>query len=526
MASTFHGIETSKRSLNTQTAALNTTGHNIANANTAGYTRQVVKMQASEPMEAIGMNRSVVRGQLGTGVQFNAIERVRQSFLDNQYRNENTSLGAWSIRYDTLDKLETIMNEPSDTGIRKVLDNFWNAWSDLSQDPQDVTNRKIVKETTLALTDAMNQVDKQLNALSSDLTSNIALKTTEVNSLLQTIADLNGNITKLEGLGDNPNDLYDQRDYAVDQLSKLANVTVTQLDTGYQITVAGQIAVTGTQVTAPTADTLKAAYDGGTLTGGEIYGMFMSRDKYVVDYKAQMNQLANTLANGNIEITLPAGTVLPEGTVLNTGPDGAPVTYSNANGNRTLTADLKVTVAGINGLHQLGYTLSGTTPQKGGLFFTSTDGGPITAGNITLNPDIQSDPNKIASSLRVNDTGTTDEAVVVGNNGLALAMANLKSVPFDFGTSMSKPTTTDDFFSAIVGQLGVQTEEADRQAKNGQLLTDQVDLNRQSVSGVSLDEEMTNLIKFQHAYSAASRFMTTFDQLLDKLINSTGRVGL
>lgn len=526
MTSTFHSIETAKRSLNTQTAALNTAGHNIANVNTEGYSRQVVKMQASLPMEAYGFLRSTAAGQMGTGVDFTSIERVRQSFLDDQYRNESSNSGSWDVRFDTLQKLESIVNEPSDTGIRKVLDNFWNAWSDLSQDPENITNRKIVKETTQALTDALNQVSTQLDALTTDLTSNISLKTTEINSLLQTVADLNNNITKLEGLGDNPNDLRDQRDLAIDKLSKLANVQVTQLSDGYQVTLSGQLVVTGDQVTAVTADGLKAAYDGGTLTGGEVYGMFMSRDKYVTDYKNQMNQLANTLANGDIEITLPAGTVLPEGTVLNTGANGTPVTYSNANNNRTITADTKVTVKGINGLLQLGYTVSGATPGKGLALFTSKDSGAITAGNITLNPLIAADPNKISTSMRVTGVGTTNEKVVIGNNDMALIMAGLKTAKFDFGSALSAPGTMDDYFSSIVGQLGVQTQEAERQAKNAEQLTEQVELNRASVSGVSLDEEMTDLIKFQHAYSAASRFMTTFDELLNKLINGTGRVGL
>lgn len=126
--------------------------------------------------------------------------------------------------------------------------------------------------------------------------------------------------------------------------------------------------------------------------------------------------------------------------------------------------------------------------------------------------------------MRTTGTGTS-ESVVLGNNSLALALAGLKDAKFDFGSALSKPTTVDDFFGAIVGQLGVQTQEANRQAQNAQLLTEQVDLNRQSVSGVSLDEEMSNLIKFQHAYSAAARFMTAYDELLNKLINSTGVVG-
>ena len=139
MASTFHSIETAKRSLITQTAALNTTGHNVANANTPGYSRQVVNMTAADPIDAVAFYRTTAPGQLGTGVEFNSIMRVRESFLDGQFRNENTSLGGWTIRNSTLEKLETIMNEPSDTGIRTVLNNFWNLWSDLSQDPQDVT---------------------------------------------------------------------------------------------------------------------------------------------------------------------------------------------------------------------------------------------------------------------------------------------------------------------------------------------------------------------------------------------------
>lgn len=124
--------------------------------------------------------------------------------------------------------------------------------------------------------------------------------------------------------------------------------------------------------------------------------------------------------------------------------------------------------------------------------------------------------------MRTTGTGA-NESVVLGNNSLALILSQLKDAKFDFGGS--RPTTSDDYFGAIVGQLGVQKQESERQAQNAQLLTEQVDLNRQSVSGVSLDEEMSNLIKFQHAYSASARFMTTYDELLNKLINSTGVVG-
>ncbi|WP_438348844.1 flagellar hook-associated protein FlgK [Paenibacillus sp. FA6] len=518
MTSTFHSIETAKRSLFTQTAALSTTGHNIANANTPGYSRQVVRMTESIPMAPFAFLRSTSPGQLGTGSEFVSIERIRESFLDDQFRKESSSQGAWDVRFSTLGKLEATLNEPSDSGLAKVINNFWDAWSDFSQDPQDITNRKIVKETTLALTDAINQMSRQMNDLSSDLTNSVDLQASSINSLLSQVASLNSNINKIESLGDNANDLRDQRDYAMDQLSKIANVQIVPLETGYQVTLAGQIVVAGDVVTAVTGATLQAGYEGGTLTGGETFGTLHSRDVYVADYKNQLNQLVNTIANGEVEITLPAGSVLPEGTILNN------IVYSNANNNRTLGSDLKVSVNGINGLHKLGYTLAGNSPTAGGDFFVSKDGSPLSADNVTLSQLIKDDPNYIASSIRTAGTGT-DEKIVAGNNSLALLMSGLKISKFDFGAGFSKPATIDDFFTSIVGQIGVESKEAERQVQNATLLTEQVDGSRQSISGVSLDEEMSNLIKFQHAYGAASRFMTTFDELLDKLINGTGVVG-
>jgi flagellar hook-associated protein 1 FlgK len=436
---------------------------------------------------------------------------VREKFLDDQYRNENTNFGSWSIQRDTLEKLEAIVNEPSDTGFRTVMDNFYKSWSDLSKNPEDVTARRIVKETTLALTDAMNQISRQLDALSQDLDSNISVKSSEIQGYLGNIANLNSSIVKIESLGDNANDLRDQRDLMADKLSKIMNITVTDSAQGYSIQMNGQALVTGGAVqTVVDTAFLNTAYTAGNLTNGEVHGMIKSRDTLVSDYKKQMDDLANTLANGDIEITLPAGSVIPATNAL--GLAGG-----------ALEADTKVTVKGLNGLHQLGYTMDGTT-TPGLPFFTATDGGTaITAGNISLNAVIQADPNKIATSLRTTDASGT-ETVIKGNNTLAILLANLKDTPMKSSDGLRNATIGSQF-SAIVGQLGVQSQEAARQTSNSEFLVEQVDTRRQSVSGVSLDEEMTNMIKFQHAYSASARFMTTYDQLLDKLINSTGMVG-
>lgn len=508
MRSTFHSLETAKRSLYTQQAALNTTGHNIANANTPGFSRQVVNMTASRPLEALGLSRSNVPGQLGTGVEFTSITRVREIFLDDQYRNENKAFGNWSVQADTLDKLQAIIKEPSDTGLRTVLDNFWKSWSDLSKDPENVTGRKIVRENAIALTDAFNQISKQLKDLSADLTSNIDVKATEINSTISTIANLNKEIQRIEGLGDDANDLRDQRDLLTDQLSKIVNIQITNTPQGYDISMGATNLVTGGESATVSSEDLVSAFESGDLNSGEAYGMIISRERYVADYRKQLDTLANTLANGEVQITIPAGSVLPGTTT-------------------PLAEDTVMTVQGINGLHKMGYTFQ-VPAETGKDFFTIKSGsGEMTAESIQLNPDIAADSSLIATSMRI-DTNNGTTTVVKGNNTLAMLMAQMKDTSFSFGASSGTGVSNasiDDYFRSVVAQMGVQAKEAQRQLQNQQTLVDQVDSRRQSVSGVSLDEEMSNMIKFQHAYGAAARFMTTFDQLLDKLINGTGVVG-
>ncbi|KHF35032.1 flagellar hook-associated protein FlgK [Paenibacillus sp. P1XP2] len=203
------------------------------------------------------------------------------------------------------------------------------------------------------------------------------------------------------------------------------------------------------------------------------------------------------MLNGTVS-TLPAGQPFPDGAALN--------------------QDAKMIVNGFNGLHQLGYTMDGTA-NPGKPFFVSDS----SAGTIRLNPEIAANPSLIATSLRVDGTGT-GKHVVSGNNSLAILLAGMKD-------NVLKPTqggqegTIGSLFNSMVGQLGVEAQDVMRQVDNSTTLVEQVDNFRQSVSGVSLDEEMSNMIMFQHAYGASARFMTTFDQLLDKLINSTGVVG-
>lgn len=508
MRSTFHSLETSKRSIITQQVALSTLGHNIANANTEGYTRQKVTMVATRPIEAYGMSKSTAPGQIGTGVEYTSITRIRDAFLDAQYRGQSDIAGSTSIQTDTLSKLESFVNEPSDTSIRTVLSNFWSAWSDLSKDPENVTAREILVERTQALTDTFNSLSGQLSDLDADLNTTIETTAESANTMMSSIASLNDQIKNIEMLGDNANDLRDQRDLLTDKLSKIVNIKVTETNDGYSITMGGAPLVEGGLPIPFNANTLRTAYASGTLTGGEIHGMFVSLED-VSDFVKQLDTLANTIANGEFEVTIPAGTILP-GT-------SAPI-----------TADQKMMVKGINGLHKLGYTLSDPASVGEDIFTIKNGGTSITAASIQLNQKISNDSNNIASSMRTT-TSNGVTSVIRGNNDLALLMSQLSDKKFTFDDTASggtvKSATVGDFYSAVVGALGVKSQSATRENANAEAQLAQVNSSRMSISGVSLDEEMSDMIKYQYAYTASARFMTTFDEMLDKLINGTGTVG-
>lgn len=558
MRSTFGNIEISKRALFAQQTALATTGHNIANANTQGYTRQIVNLTASRPIEAPGLMRSNVPGQLGQGVEFDSIDRIRERFLDHQYYNENKEAGNWSVRQDVLEKLEAITNEPSETGIRSVIEKFWSAWQVFSKEPENTTARAALKESALAMTDSFNFTSTKLKELKSDLTENVRVKVSEANTIIKSVARLNNEIFRVEGLGNNANDLRDQRDLLADQLSKIMNISIVDTDGGYNINMGSTALVEGISVKTTFVETpadpstplptpsdgstalaFDQAYTDGNLKSGEVFGMIGSRETYLKSYQYQLDSMVKALVAGPATVTLPAGTVLPDklpkGTVIGTTTYTGTETLTDAQ--RVLKADTKVTVVGINGLHALGYNLGDPSERLDFFTIKGTDT-EFNASNLTVNPAIVGNVSKIAASGRVltdaNGSIVKDangkETLVKGNNTIALLTAELRNSKFDFdpessGIPILTNGTFDEFYRAMVGQLGVQTQEATRMATNQKTLAEQVDSRRQEVSGVSIDEEMANMIKYQHAYNAAARALTAFDEMLDKVINSMGLVG-
>lgn len=488
MRSTFFGLEIGRRGLQAQQCALEVTGHNIANANTPGFTRQEAVMSTTTPFPVPSLNRPAGAGQMGTGVEVNTIRRLRDSFLDFQMRSESRSLGYWEAQRDVLMKIEGIVNEPSESGLRPVMEKFWTALEELGKDPESLAARSLVVERGQSLAEAFNHLDTQLCELTNDLNSTLRVRVDEVNSLGRQIADLNQQILKVEVTGARANDLRDKRDLLVDKLAKTIDIRITEDEhSALTITTSGRPLVQGEMASELVVDDMDQSYS-------EIYW---------ADDPPE-NRLPLAVTGGIIRGIIDARGYR----------DGDEVKGFIPAFSKQLDKLVQQFTGAFNAIHQDGYDLDGV---QGVSFFINredSDNNDITAGSIAVNNVLINDPCKVAAALPDED-GTFN----TGDGSNALKLAQLKQ------SSVIDGFTPEDYYRALVGELGVTAQEAYRMAENQELLVSQIENNRQAVSGVSLDEELVNVIRFQHAYSAAARMITTMDEMIDLIINRMGLVG-
>jgi flagellar hook-associated protein 1 FlgK len=436
--STFMGLQTSLRGLLAQQEAIDTTGHNISNANTPGYSRQDAVLTATQAL--VVPANSVVTGagaQIGTGVDVTQIRRIRDQFLDVQARAQSTSLGDATARASSLDQAQLAFDEPSDNGISAQLAQFWSSWSDVANAPEDSGARSALVASAQTLATTFQTVSSQLTAVAQqaqDQYNAITGPTGDVASDAKTLAGLNASISDAVFRGQQPNDLMDQRDQLIDQLSSLAQVSVTDVGNG----------------------AVKVDFGGVTLVDPSVAGGY-TWPQTLTSPGGQLGALQD-LASAS----------------------GPLLTYRSQ-----LDAVAANLVTSVNALHT-------STP-----FF---DPAGTTAATL----------NVVATAATV-QTGST---AAPGQNDVAQAIAALRG------------GSTDQMYSGLVAQIGVDAQANERAQSTAQSLSDAVENRRQSVSGVSLDEEMTNLIRFQRGYQASARTMTTMDDMLDTLINHTGRAGL
>ena len=462
-------LNTASRALLTQQKAIDITGQNIANVNTPGYSRQRVVMQPSTPID-------FEPGQMGTGVKAAEIERIFDRYIGGQINRESMNRGQWEAAHGALERIEVVFDETSGVGLEDALNAFWSAWQDLLNNPGGYPERTVLAAKSDTLVRTFNSMATHLRQIQEDYDRNISGTLDEINQMAAQIGDLNHKISQVEVTGLNANDYRDQRDLLLKDLSNLIDLTSFEDDAG-QVTVLvgdGKPLVQSpntwqlnTQTNAfglqnvVWQDGSGAAVDiTAAISGGQLKGWLDVRDGHAPDYISRLDTLAQTI------------------------------------------------VVEVNRLHQSGYGIAtdlvSGMPVSGQDFFVAAG---TTAASMAVNPDILNDVNRIAAA--------TTAAGVPGDNRNAVAIASLQTQATMSGGSAS----FSDFFNALVGRVGSDVRHASVNAEHEAAMVAQLENYRESVAGVSLDEEMINLVKYQHAYEAAARVITSVDEMLDTILN-------
>lgn len=465
MSNVFGILNTGRTALLTQQKAIDITGHNIANVNTDGYSRQRVNMETNEPY-------SSQPGQTGTGVRTAEIQRIYDQFLGAQINEENQNLGNWEAQKGVLERVEIIFDESSGYGLNQAMSEFWNAWQDLANNPSDYAGRAALLAKSEIMTTTFNNICSNLEQIQTDIDTSIMGTVKEINSIAERIAGLNQKIALTEVGGQNANDYRDSRDLLLKELSLMINIDSFENSDGkVTVLVAGgrplvENISSWNLSTQPDVDSdfqdIVWTDSGGnpvvitsSISGGKLKGWLEVRDVTIPDYLSKLNDLAEEI------------------------------------------------ITEVNDFHKDGLGLNDDVVAERN-FFTGTK-----ALDIAVNQDIVDDVNNIAAA------GSLDG--LPGGNSNAIKIANLQNELTMNGNPAT--ATFDDYYNSLVSDVGSGVQKATVNFDHQSLMTTHLDNYRESISGVSLDEEMVNLIKFQHGYNAAARLISVADELLDRVIS-------
>lgn len=450
MSGIFSTFNTANKGLLVQQAALHTTGHNISNANTAGYSRQRVDTKADLAFNYIGV------GQLGTGVKIDGVVRLVDDYVSKQIRQENSVFNMYNTKSDVLGQVEIIFNEPSDTGINANLGQMFDAWQELSKNPESLTQKTIVVEKSKTLANSLNHMSNQLNNLKDNTVEDIGKNVKDFNATVDKLDSLNKQIFNVAIKGQVPNDLLDQRDMLLNDLSGIADVKV-----GFDEYGRAEIKLDGNDVLVGT--------NRGTLIDDKTISIKDTVTGTVTPpnptFKIRSGQIA-----GNVE-----------------GLDEIKKRLGELDEFAKMMADE------INGKHG--------TPIFDGVG---------TAGSIKVHKDILDDN----STIIAGEFPTS----AAGDGTRALAIAGLRNDKIG-GPSGS---TIEGSYINIVTKVGISKQFSDNMVKNQEVLLDHLELRRESTSGVSIDEEVTNVVRFQKAYQANAKVISVLTDMLDTIINRMG----
>jgi flagellar hook-associated protein 1 FlgK len=547
-----------------QQANIEVIGHNIANVNTPGYSRQKLILEA-------GPSLTTVIGQMGTGVRAVTVQREYDKFISAQLNFEKQILGNRQAQDYNFQLIEGIFNESSEYGLSTIMDEFWNAWQALANNASGQAERVGLVSMAETMTGDFNKIFNYLHTLQNDINSNINGTVNDINTLVDEIVDLNEKISQIEVGPDKANDFRDQRESCLDELAEKIGFKYIEdasgqvsifLENGNPL-VQGRISWNlGVEVDVINNNFYDISWDDGSgtltditnsITRGELSGFLEMRDTTIPAYIKKVDKLAAGIINeinklhsysygldgsteNNFFNPLSVSTDVSED---NTG--GASVDAGTVYDNTVLTLDdyeikftgavtfeiynvtdgTQVMTARINGAEDndgtFAYTsgsdiefegiriaIDGATGPANGDVFT-IDSTKDAAKNMTVNPAIASDVNKIAASQ---DAAGDD-------NLSALDVAALRD-----GKYMNNNTSSfGSYYNGVIGEIGVDISSSSRTLLYKQTMVDQLNTRKDSISGVNLDEEMANLIRYQQAFTAAARMITIVNEMLDELLN-------
>jgi flagellar hook-associated protein 1 FlgK len=635
MASTFMGLETAKRGLSAHQQALQVTGHNISNADNKNYSRQRVNFNAMTPIYEPAFNRALTPGMIGQGVVISSIERVRDNYIDDRIIDNIQSKSYWEVQQRYYSQIEVVYNEPSDHAMRSSLDNFWNAWQDLSNYPEEYGHREVLKTRSQELVYNIRSTFESLHRLRGQADQEIQFSVSKLNTLASEVRDLNEKILKSEALGDRPNDLMDRRDQLIQELSQMANISVSRTElSGSIVYIGSEVLVQGEVhnklITKPVAgnEGLSGIYWENSQTepvfsGGSIFSLMNMRDGVLkenisrVDLLAvNIHEIVNSIhrdgfgltgetnvdffqldsfsreVSGNVDIDhdgindsssvfkIAGNNILkkdrPVGvsgimTFVRNDENHTPVQISYRE-NETLDDILKRINKADAGIvayvdHRNHLVLKGLNAednwQKNFMVRHIEDSGELLVGfagilqnsgtngafdyrrvdeiqklqvgreNITFSPvfhpagalkvngQIEQNIGLIAATGGKDIGGTGDvnspNGQKDGSNALTIAQALRHS-----DVMVGDFKNPEEFYNDLIAKLGVESRASQDKIESHDIIMKNLENMRQSYSGVNLDEEMSNMVQFQHGYNASARVLQTINEMLDFLINKLG----
>lgn len=568
MQSTFSGLNTMVNGIYTQRLGLNTVGHNISNSNTEGYSRQTAHAAATPSSEVYTLAGA---SQVGNGSTVTSVIRARDIYADRQYWKENSTDGYYNGKANNYAKIESIFNDSDNSGVQNAMEKFYQAWQDCSTTASSDTSRQNVINAGQNFAQSLQIAAKQTKEQIDSLYDDISLSVVKMNRLMGQVVELNKNIAGIEATGAHANDLRDQRDLIVDQLTSMTDITVYESANGmYTLVSNGTTLVNGItkvdlEMSAPKNNTTYSLSDYDIMikqTGtvytpgnGELKAQFeaVAEDKGYIDQVANMAAFMFTTMNDQHKAGYgidgskdkPFGNANPKDNattglnfygesdkifewdakngkldVYNKKADG---TKDNAS-KESLSGMQILEILTVNSEltatdgHKKLATRSGERDTDGKLLYQAAAGGTTT--DVT---QAKKDANGNPLPVDVNGTGDGSNAVWIA------ALFNCerdKTSPEVNGTDrLIGNGSLYSYYNTSMTTMGSDASNMNGRVKFQSGVMDQVENLRSSTNGVNWDEELSNMITFQQGYSACSRCLSAMDECLDKLINGTGTVG-